>query len=99
MTYKLEQVGGKYGAPQGRADWLPADRTALVKLYLERMRLVDYDYDRGGAYWGGSAEAGDMYVAHQDVGDTTVRIFMRGKSREDAKANIRKVLPAATFYR
>lgn len=47
--YKTK-VNGKYGAPMGRPDSLPEE--PITEAHLHRMRLIDGDYDEGGAYWG-----------------------------------------------
>lgn len=111
MAYKLilEESGWmgdmRRGASMGRPDWLPEDRRAAVKLHLTRMRWVDGDYDEGGAYWGRSFRNNDprrgyadewMYCAQSD--DRQTRIFVRATEREDAKRQVRELLPNAVFY-
>ena len=53
-----EPVDGRRGAPMGRRSNAIAEGT---RVRLERVRFVDGDYDRGGAYWGGSVEAGPLF--------------------------------------
>lgn len=95
---KLTHVGSQYGAPMGRSDSLPEDLAIRVKLSLVRMRMVDGCYDQGGAYWGlAGPQYGWMYRAENE--DEAIEIFIRARSREEAKAAIVKRLPNATFYR
>lgn len=93
MKLKLEKVDCRYGAPMGRPNILPATN-AKIKLHLEKMPMVDGDYDSGYCYWG-KVKGLDMYVAWVEQ----VRIYVKTASREDAKAKVRELLPAATFYR
>ena len=99
-NYPLPNVSSRRGAPMGRGDTLPDDRAAPVRLSLVEMKMVDGDYDTGGAYWGGWVSyAGGMFRAVGESGDTVVEVFTRALSRDAAKANIRGILPRATFYR
>jgi hypothetical protein len=64
--------------------------------------MEDYDYDKGGAYWGGwSPSAGGMYraVGARDGDEFTTEIFTRARNRAEARAQIVAMLPGATFYR
>jgi hypothetical protein len=82
------------GADMGRRSVLPANAQEPIKLQMERLRWVSYDYDQGGAYWGW--RLGDfIYCAHAD----NVQIFVRARTRDWAKALVRERLPKATFYR
>ena len=99
-TYPLRRVGGMYGAPMGRPDSLPDDTAEPVRLSLVRLVMVDGAYDTGGAYWGGwTPGAGGMYRAIGDASETVVELFVRARTRDEAKAIIRQKLPEATFYR
>lgn len=86
------------GSNMGRRDVLPKDRSAPVKLQLEKLRWVDGDYDQWGAYWGNNGRD-HIYCGWGDCGDIVVFIFTRASSRAHAKANIRRDLPNARFYR
>lgn len=97
----LPNVDCKYGAPTGRRNMWPSDRNAVVKLHLNKMRLIDGGYDVGSAYWGGPS---DMWVAWQldvpaDEPEDIFRITVRAPSREVAKQKIRLDLPNARFVR
>jgi hypothetical protein len=89
-----------YGAPMGRADTHDdGSRELPVKFNLVRLRMVDYDYDEGGAYWGGNSPTGVMYRAYCPDGvEYQVNLFIRAKSRADAKQMVRDEYPRATFY-
>lgn len=99
---KLTILSSKYGAPMGRSTRLPVDPSQPIKLRMERLRWVDHDYDQGGAYWGGGM--GDHVYWATDTPDGSVftekevDVFVRAKSRSEAKAKIREQLPAARFY-
>ena len=100
----LEPVSARYGAPMGRPNFLDAPNDEAVKLHLQRMRLVDGDYDVGGAYWGaGSGEHTLWVAASKEQGkaedEKRVRIVTRARDREAAKEEIREFYPNARFFR
>jgi len=107
MKILLEKVGSKFGAPMGRRNALPENKYEAVKLYLQKIRWCDHDYDQGGAYWGrprwGFDSKGNwvnnptVYVSAN--ADQTIRVFVWAHDRAEAKSEIRKLLPNATFYR
>lgn len=86
----LSDVSSKYGAPMGRRE-IRDDTAAKVRLF--RVRMVDGDYDRGGAYWGGGSTP--LYAA---IGDG-FQSFTRAKSRAEAKAAFLEEFPDLRFYR
>ena len=109
---KLGNVSAKFGAPMGRAEWLPADPEAGGKLQLAYVRFVDQCYDYGGAYWGMPANLyhveGEMdgdpakdpeQGAREGTDACHVRIFVRASRREAAKAEVLKRFPNVKFYR
>ena len=83
------------GAMMGRPTIVPENTTKPVKLHLHRVRLVDGDYDQGGAYWGGGFGLDPLFCAFGDG----VQVFLRARHRTEAKAKIRHILPNARFYR
>lgn len=93
-TLTLPNVSSRYGAPMGRPDNLPDNPHAPVSLHLERLRMVDGDYDEGGAYWGGPGPAGAMYCAWNEQG---VRVYLRAINLELAKRMVARVLTNASF--
>jgi hypothetical protein len=79
-------VNGKYGAPMGRQEDEIADLAGLI--YLQKVPMIDGDYDEGGAYWGGGSP---LYCAWDDEGHA---IYIRAKDSSAAK----KKLPAHWKY-
>lgn len=53
MHYKFQPITTPT-APKGRRPKFPDITKQRFTLTLERMKLVEGDYDNGGAYWGGS---------------------------------------------
>jgi hypothetical protein len=94
MHFKLPNVSCKYGAPMGRPNVLPEDRNAKVKLRLVRLQWIDHDYDQGGAYWGNPGGSSIFWAT-----DGATDVFVRAKSRVEAKAQVLQDLPNARFYR
>lgn len=85
------------GASMGRRNHLPPDPTAPIKLNLYRLRMTDGGaYDEGGAYWGIGTP---LYRACGDGPEEQHEVFLRAHSREEAKADVRKLIPGARFYR
>ena len=105
----FEQNGSRYctgsngqrvctGAMMGRADSIPEDFLTVTKLRLERVRPVGYDYDKGGAYWGGLWDK-PLYCAWGDSETEQAYAFFRAKDRADAKRQAVAAFPNARFYR
>lgn len=96
----LPNASSRFGAAMGRANQLPADHSSPIKLRMERLKFVDGDYDRWGAYWGhthGTAiycAWGQWGIPFQDI-----RVFVRASNRLAAKSAVTHLLPRATFYR
>lgn len=85
----------RYGASMGRRDTV---QPGAGRFYLQRMRMVDYAYDAGGAYWGApSREHGAVYAAM--TADGASMIFERATSRAAARAQILARYPSVSFYR
>ncbi len=76
------------GAPMGRDE---SKEYAGAPVRCFRLRMVDYDYDDGGAYWGGWSESTGAVYCATDGSD--FRLFTRAKTREDAKAKFLKREP------
>jgi len=98
-------VNCKYGAPMGRPshntftdkNGLTYELTATENAKPFRLIHCPIDsggYDRGGAYWGLGAP---LYYYEGPL--TDISGFVRGKSREAAKEEVRKIHPKARFYR
>lgn len=93
MELILERVNAKEGAPMGRQNKLPPDPSAPIKLRLHRLTMVDGDYDEGGAYWGrGTCPVRVAY------GPGTL-LFVRERTRYEAKTAVLRLVPKARFYR
>jgi hypothetical protein len=86
-------VSCKYGAPMGRRSDSP--ETLYGRVHLRRVTLVDGDYDKGGAYWGGYPSPPLFCAWTFDNTGERVASYVRAASREQAKAQF----PNATFYR
>jgi hypothetical protein len=83
----------------GRRDTIEEPETE-IKFHLYRMPMTDYCYDSGGAYWGaGDHQLGFMYHAYGDGPEYVNQIFVRAKTRDDAKAQVKARFPNACFYR
>lgn len=99
MKYpKLPNAVNSYGASMGREDFTP-EPSAKIKFRLYRMLMVNYAYDSGGAYWGGGGKYGVMYHAYGEGPEHVNEMFMRTKTRDEAKAEVLRVFPNATFWR
>lgn len=85
----LSNVSSAFGAPMGRRE-ITDNQNAKVQLF--KVKFVDYDYDQGGAYWGGGTP---LYAA---IGDD-FQVFRRAFSRENAKEIIQKQFPQLKFFR
>ncbi len=89
----------KYGAQMGRMN---QNQGAPEKLRLQQVKFIDGDYDRGGAYWGG-CPSDPLWCAFSDKetkNDPPIMIFVRAKSREEAKDKVRGEVTEEgfTFY-
>lgn len=91
-------VNSRYGAPMGRGargegkyDILPHARP----MYLVRCPLNSGGYDRGGAYWG----LGEPLYYYSANPEGLIDGYVRGRTREHAKANVRKMYPHARFFK
>ncbi len=94
MKLVLSSGSSKYGAQMGRGDTLPENLNEPIKLRLERLRWVSYDYDQFGAYWGHTPNE-FIYCAFTDG----YRMFVRANNRDKAKRLVRETLSQAKFYR
>lgn len=79
--------GASLGRPN-RGDAVPQ----LARWTLQRVRLDQGGYDRGGAYWG---QGERLYWASC----SDVERFFRAPDRDSAKATVRSEFPDARFLR
>lgn len=93
----------KYGAPMGDGNIVDGP---LKNLRCQRVYLSDGDYGPDGTYWGASARDGHIYCAFNDGRDGDafapargVRIYVRAHTYEQAKREVLKKWPEATFAR
>lgn len=93
---KNHPVSCKYGAPLGD-NGERGDPDYPYKFYLQRIRMVDGDYDSAGTYWGMGREPLFGYMCLD--GNTFIRGFVRAKNRAEAKIKINEEYPNARFYR
>ena len=95
----LGMVNCSRGAPMGRVD-VPAPRDFEYKMRLYKMNLDSGGYDRGGAYWG---HGEPMYCAEADDRGEDVEelpiMYLRAKSRDEAKSIVRESYPYVSFFR
>ena len=85
------------GARRGRANNIPDNPERLIRLSLEKVTMSrDGCYDQGGAYWGIGTP---LYVAFGEDDERNIEIFERGKTRDEAKTTILRMVPGARFYR
>lgn len=86
-------VSCMFGAPMGRHTG-GQDYDADGRFTLRRAHLDNGGYDAGGAYWG-LGEALYYYASP----DGTAEGYLRARSREAAKREIREDYPNSRFYR
>lgn len=86
----LSDVSSKYGAPMGR-DTIEDNPAATVTLF--RVRMVDGDYDAGGAYWGGGPGVEPLYGA---IGED-FQCFFRANNLALARLHLSQEYPDLTI--
>lgn len=103
---KLTDVNCRFGAPMGRQSRIAVDdpETFDKRIHLVQLRMVDGDYDEGGAYWGaGDRRIGWMYRAYywdpKCESEQQIDYFLRATGREDAKSKLREELPNVKFFK
>lgn len=88
----------QYGAPLGDRNYALSDSP----LYLQRINFVDGDYAPDGTYWGNNGTPlwcafngdDDEYAAGHGT-----RIYVRAKTREEARSTIQQQYPYVRFIR
>lgn len=95
---QLEKGASERGAQMGRANTLPENpKEATPRLHLTHVRFNAGGYDFGGAYWGTPE---NLYCAETgDEQEEYVRLFVRANNVMHARAEVRKIIPYARFYR
>lgn len=82
----------------GRADCLPANPDAPIKLRLQKLRLIDGDYDQFGAYWGSGHGKTHIFCAWGEDDGAEILVFVRAANRAEAENLTRGKVPGALFY-
>src|ERR1035437_3054179 len=78
---QFSNVSSKYGAPMGRGS---TTNLPIGKIKCFRVNSVDFDYDDGGAYWGG-IDSKPLYCFRGDGdNDEQFEVFERCTTREFA---------------
>lgn len=85
------------GAQMGRRD-NTNEIDLPQKFFLYALQWVDGDYDEGGAYWG-YTRGTHIYRAWAPGVDEPQEMFIRAKSRHEAKIKVINEFPLAKFYR
>lgn len=86
------------GAPLGDSDVYDGS----TKLHLQRVRLVDGDYGPDGTYWGGGSIP--LWCAFNPTNDKCdaamgTRIYVRARSRSEAKQTVQQQYGNIKFFR
>lgn len=97
MPKELSNGSSQRGAQMGRRDSI-TEPDYPVKMHLVKLRWVDGDYDRGGAYWGGGM-GNNIFHAWGDGNHGEQEMFIRANDRFHARLMVRKEFPNARFYR
>ena len=74
-----------YGAQMGRGNQVQGQPE---KLYLQRVRFIDGDYDLSGCYWGSPANLWCAWSPEETVNDPPVMVFVRADSLKAAKVAV-----------
>lgn len=79
------------GAQMGRMNRIGDN---FQNLYLQRLQWEDYDYDKGGAYWGNSRDGTSMWCAFTgNPNELGTMVFVRAKTRKEAAELVDDLLP------
>ena len=97
MKPLLPNAVSQRGASMGRSASI-LEPSAPIKFRLYALQWVDGDYDEGGAYWG-YVRGENIYRAIGEGPEFVNEMFVRAKSREEAKAGVLKEFKNARFYR
>lgn len=84
MGKQFEDVSGRYGAPMGRQEFFEQPE-GKVRLFV--VNIDNGGYDDGGAYWGLQVDGYHIYCA---TDDKNFRVFVRARSREEAKRAVKR---------
>jgi len=97
MKPSLPKAFDSRGSSMGRRDSI-MEPDAAIKFHLVQLRIDKGGYDSGGAYWG-KWQSHPMWAAWGDGPLWKNEMWIRARSREEAKAQVRDSFKHATFYR
>lgn len=96
MALELSKLNCQYGAPMGR-NYIHRTGLTGIEFLLERVPLVDGDYDCGGAYWGSGVPIWCVDYTTPLRGVQIVRYYVRAEDREKAMRVVLRDYPSAKF--
>lgn len=88
----------KRGAALGRRAVF-GDSNYAGLMVLRKVPLDDGGYDKNGTYFGTGHPGGDLYWYASTDEDQSIEGCLRAHTRDQAKAEVRKMYPKARFYR
>ena len=91
---QFENVSSPRGAPMGRPE-IVTTHWAIVKVF--KVKMVDGDYDDGGAYWGGGPGTQPLYCCEGHNEDGDIRLFTRADSLDEAREAFKARYPGLTY--
>jgi hypothetical protein len=80
----------QYGAVMGRRNQTEG---TPERLHLQRLRMVEWAYDTGGAYWGMGTPLYCAFSPEDTENEFPIRVFVRAINRGDAKLKVLALLP------
>jgi hypothetical protein len=89
-------ASNKFGADMGRMNLTPEPHDQIVQMFVYRLKVICFDYDSRGAYWGFGAGLAPVYRAV--TSDGQIEMFFRAWTRPDAISMVLETYPNATFY-
>lgn len=82
------KVDSKYGARMGRRSDISAALNGRC-VHVDRVKFVDGDYDKGGAYWGGGRDSDPVFCAYSDDEYERVVYYFRTSDLRKARRIIK----------
>jgi len=87
------------GAALGRPTIIEVEKKFAGRVYLSRIKLIDFDYDVNGTYFGGGPPPLYWCALHDAEEGKDIDFMLRAETREDAKRQVLKLLPNVRFFR
>ena len=88
---RAQPRNARYGAPMGSTDMLDDS----PDLYLQRVNFIDGDYGPDGTYWGDNGTP--VWCAFNAPIAQGTRVYVRAKTRNDAKIAVLAKMPNVNF--